>query len=143
MRDKKKVLFLCTGNSARSQMAEALLKKYAGEHYEVYSAGLAPTDINPLTYQVMNELGIELDNQSPKGVERYLGKEYFYYVVSLCRHAEQNCPRIFLTHGEVLHWDLEDPSSCNGTEEEKLNKFREIRDQIGTRIQNWLSTRLR
>jgi arsenate reductase len=135
---KTKVIFLCTGNSARSQMAEAFLRKYAGERFEAHSAGLEPKGINPFTTQVMEEIGISLEGQTSKGVGEYLGKTHFSYLFTVCGHAEQNCPRIFLTQGKHTHWDFEDPAAFEGTGDEKLDKFREVRDQIDGRIRTWL-----
>jgi arsenate reductase len=138
MPKKPKVIFLCTGNSARSQMAEAFTRKYAGDRYEVHSAGLDPKGINPYTIRVMDEAGISLDGQSSKSVNEYLGKVNFGYVFTVCGHAEENCPRIFLTQGVHTHWDFEDPAALEGSDDEKLAKFREVRDQIDLRIQGWL-----
>ncbi len=135
---KGKVLFLCTGNSARSQMAEAFLRKLSGGSYEVFSAGIEPKGINPLTVQVMQEKGISLDDHWSKSVQEYLGREHFGHIITVCAHADQNCPAVFLTMGERLHWNFDDPAAFQGSEEEKLQKFREIRDQIETKIVSWL-----
>jgi arsenate reductase len=121
--NKTKVIFLCTGNSARSQMAEAFLRELAGDRFEVHSAGLEPKGINPYTVRVMDELGISLAGQSSKSVSEYLGKMHFSYLVTVCGHAEKNCPRIFLTQGKHIHWDFEDPAAFEGTEEEKKGKI--------------------
>jgi arsenate reductase len=139
MKNKPKVIFLCTGNSARSQIAEAFTRKYAGDRFEVHSAGLDPKGINPFTIRVMEEIGISLDGQRSKNIKEYLGKVHFAYLFTVCGHAEQNCPRIFLTQGQHTHWDFEDPAAFEGAEEEKLAKFREVRDQIDQRIQSWLA----
>ena len=139
MNNKPKVMFLCTGNSARSQMAEAFTRKYAGDQFEVHSAGLEPKGINPFTIRVMEEIGISLDGQRSKSLNEYLAKVHFAHLFTVCGHAEQNCPRIFLTQGKHEHWDFEDPATLEGTEEEKLAKFREVRDQIDHRVQNWLA----
>jgi arsenate reductase len=138
MKNKSKVIFLCTGNSARSQMAEAFTRKYAGDRFEVHSAGLDPKGINPYTIRVMAEIGLNLEGQSSKSVSEYLGKVHFAYLFTVCGHAEENCPRIFLTQGKHTHWDFEDPAEFKGSEEAKLAKFREVRDQIDQRIQHWL-----
>ena len=100
--NKPKVMFLCTGNSARSQMAEAFTRKYGGDRFEVHSAGLEPKGINPFTIQVMEEIGISLDEQRSKSLDEYLGKVHFAHLFTVCGHAEQNCPRIFLTQGKLL-----------------------------------------
>jgi len=137
--DKEKVLFLCTGNSARSQMAEAFLRKYAGERFEVYSAGIRPMGIVPHTIRVMEEVGISLEGQGSKHVDEYIGKMDFDYLIIVCANAEKQCP-VFPGAGKRIHWDLEDPAGLVGTEEEKLQKFREVRDQIDEHIKKWLST---
>ncbi len=138
MSRKTKVIFLCTGNSARSQMAEAFLRKYADDRFEGHSAGLDPRGINPFTIRVMDEVGISLEGQSSKSVNKYLGEMHFPYVITVCGHAEENCPRVFLTQGKHIHWEFEDPAAFEGSEEEKLEKFRQIRDQVDQKIQKWL-----
>ena len=139
-RKRPQVLFLCTHNTARSQMAEALLKKHAGDRVEVYSAGYEPTDINPFTRQVMEEMGLDLSGQYAKGVKEYLGKINFAYVIIVCARAEKTCPTAFPSISQQrLFWPFEDPVAFEGTEEEKLAKFRDIRDQIDRRICQWLS----
>ena len=139
-RKRPQVLFLCTHNTARSQMAEALLKKHAGDRFEVYSAGYEPTDINPFTRQVMAEVGLDLGGQYAKGVKEYLGKINFAYVIIVCDRAEKTCPTAFPSISrQRLFWPFEDPVAFEGTEEEKLAKFREIRDQIDQRIRQWLN----
>ena len=135
--EKVKVLFLCTGNSARSQMAEAFLRKHAGDRFEVFSAGLEPHGINPFARKVMEELGFDLSGQHSKDVEQFLGHDSFGYVITVCAHAESRCP-IFPGASIRLHWPFEDPAVFQGTAEQKLAKFREIRDQIRVRIQSWL-----
>lgn len=135
--EKQKVLFLCTGNSTRSQMAEAFLRKHAGDRYEVYSAGLQPKGINPYTIQVMEEVGIDLDQQTSKSPEIYVGKQQFDYVITVCDQVDQNCP-IFPGAGARLHWSFEDPAALAGSHEEKVAKFRQVRDQIERRILLWL-----
>ena len=136
--EKQRVIFLCTGNSARSQMAEAFLRKTAGDRFEVYSAGLTPKGINPLTVQVMEEKGFDLSGQRSKGVQEYLGKVLIQTLITLCDDAEKNCPTVWPGVNTRLHWSLEDPSAFEGTDAQKLEKFRQIRDQIETRINTWL-----
>ena len=138
MDNKTRVIFLCTGNSARSQMAEAFLRAYGGGRFEAHSAGLDPGDIHPLTVQVMDEVGLSLEGQSSKSVKEYLGQVHFPYVFTVCDHAEENCPSVFLNQGKHVHVAFEDPAAFTGTEEEKLVKFREIRDQIEGWIKKWL-----
>jgi arsenate reductase len=132
--EKTKVLFLCTGNSARSQMAEAFLRNYAGDRFEAFSAGLEPKEINPLAVRVMEEAGISLAGQRSKSLFEYMGKMHFGYLITLCSRAEQSCPAVFPGIGQRLHWDLEDPSAAAGLEKEKLEVFRSIRDEILGRI---------
>lgn len=139
-RKRPQVIFLCTHNTARSQMAEALLRRHAGDRFEVYSAGYEPTDINPFTRQVMAEVGLDLGGQYAKGVKEYLGKINFAYVIIVCAKAEKTCPTAFPSISrQRLFWPFEDPVAFKGTNEEKLAKFREIRDQIGQRIRQWLN----
>lgn len=135
---KIKVLFLCTGNSARSQMAEAFLKKYAGDKYDVSSAGIEPQEINPMTREVMKEIGIDLRDQYSKHVNVYMGKMHFGYLITVCSDAEEKCPSTFPGIGNRLHWFFEDPASFDVPENERLQKFRKIRDKIDQRIKKWL-----
>jgi arsenate reductase len=132
--EKTRVLFLCTGNSARSQMAEAFLRHFAGDRFEAFSAGLEPAGINPLTVRVMDEIGISLAEHSSKSLFDFMGRMHFGYLVTLCSHAEQSCPAVFPGVGQRLHWDLEDPSAAEGSEEERLDVFRRIRDEIADRV---------
>ena len=132
------VLFLCTGNSARSQMAEALLRHHAGDQFQVFSAGLEPKGMNPYTVRVMEEIGVSLAGQYAKGVEVYMGKKFFAYMITVCADAEAKCPAIFPGVLQRLHWGFEDPAAFVGTDEEKLQKFREVRDQIDVKIRAWL-----
>ena len=135
----ERVLFLCTGNSARSQMGEAFLRKYGGDRFEVYSAGMEPKGLNPYTVRVMEEIGCDLSGHRSKGVSEYLGKVLFNYLITVCDDAEKNCPTVWPGVNQRLHWSFEDPAAFEGTEEEKLTKFRQIRDQIEARIQAWLA----
>ncbi len=136
---KPKVLFLCTGNSARSQMAEAFLRKYGSDKFEAHSAGLTAKGIHTNTIKVMEEAGIDISEQRSKSVSEYLGKESFSYIIPVCQEAEQICPHIFLGFGKLVSWGFEDPAACEGTEEECLIKFREIRDQIEAKVKSWLT----
>jgi arsenate reductase len=137
MNDKPPVLFLCTGNSARSQMAEALLRHYAGDRFEVHSAGLGPKGVNPYTLRVMDEIGIDIRDQQSKSVSTYLGRTIFSYVITVCSNAEANCP-IFPGYTIRMHWPFDDPAAATGSDGEILAKFRLVRDQIAARIQEWL-----
>ena len=139
MAKKNKVLFLCAGNSARSQMAEALLRKYAGDNFEIHSAGLKPQGINPYTTRILEELDIDLSGHRSKNVSEYLGKAHFHYVITVCRYTEENCPRIFPGVNTQLNWEFDDPVTFEGSDEEKLQKFREIRTQIDQQIRVWLA----
>ncbi len=136
---KTKVLFLCTGNSVRSQMAEAYLRHYAGDRYEAHSAGLNPRGINPYTVRVMAEAGISLEGQTSKDVSVYLGWVNFGWLITVCNHAEANCPRTFLGVSNRVHWgDLDDPAAFVGSEEETLAIFRRSRDKIAQHVRDWL-----
>lgn len=135
---KAKVLFLCTGNSARSQMAEAFLRKYGGDEFEAYSAGLEPKPIHPYTNRVMEEVGVRLSGQSSKHVKEYMGKIYFGYLITVCDEAEESCPTTFPGILQRLNWPFEDPEAFVGLEDQKMTKFREVRDQIEQRIKAWL-----
>lgn len=134
---KARVLFLCTGNSARSQMAEAFLQKYAGDHFEVYSAGLEPKGLNPYTIKVLEEIGVDTSQHYSKTLDTFMGKVHFGYLITVCSNAEENCP-VFPGMGVRLHWPFEDPAAYVGSEEETLQKFREVRDQIDARVRQWL-----
>ncbi|NWG07894.1 MAG: arsenate reductase ArsC [Chloroflexi bacterium] len=137
--DQQRVLFLCTGNSARSQMAEAFLRKYGGEQFEVHSAGLEPKGMNPFTIRVMNEVGIDISGQTSKGVDVYLGKVLFKYLVTVCDDADKNCPTVWPGVRKRMHWSFQDPAAVEGTDEEKLAKFREVRDKIEAQVKAWLA----
>ncbi len=138
--EKQRVLFLCTGNSARSQMAEAFLRIQAGDRFEAFSAGVEPKGINALTVRVMEEAGIDISSQRSEGVKEYLGRGLFQYLITLCDDAEKNCPTIWPGVNRRLHWAFDDPAAATGTEEERLAKFREVRDAIEQMIQEWLAT---
>ena len=136
---RQRVLFLCTGNSARSQIAEAFLRRYGNGQFEVHSAGLEPKGVNPLTIKVMNEAGIDISGHTSKGIETYLGKTLFRTLITVCDDADKNCPTVWPGVNTRLHWSFEDPARFEGTEEEKLAKFREVRDQIEPRIKEWVA----
>ena len=136
---KTRVLFLCTGNTARSQMAQAFLRKYGDNRFEAYSAGLEPDVINLYVYQVMEEVGLDLAGQRSKSISEYMGKVHFGYLITVCANAEEKCPAVFPGMGQRLHWPFEDPAAFEGSDEEKKAKFREVRDQIEQRIKDWLA----
>lgn len=136
---KPKFLFLCTGNSARSQMGEAFLRAYAGDHFDVFSAGINPkNEIHPLVRTAMQEIGLTMEGQTPKNVSEYLGNFVFAYTVSVCGNAEEQCPRIFLNMGQHMYWPFDDPAALEGSEDERLARVRIIRDQISAKIKTWL-----
>src|ERR671911_2267136 len=130
--EKTKVLFLCTHNSARSQMAEGLLRYLAGDCVEVMSAGTEATHIRPLAVRAMDELGIDISGQESKTLDRYLG-EPFDYVITVCDDANEACP-FFPGAKSRLHWSLPDPSQARGSEEERLVAFRSVRNELRSRI---------
>lgn len=135
---KQVVLFLCTGNSVRSQMAEAFLAKYAGDRFDVISAGLEPVGIHPLTVNVMEEIGFDLSGQCAKGVSQFLGKLSVHFAIFVCEQAEARCPTLWPWALKRLSWPFEDPAALQGTEEQRLHRFRQVRDQIRDKINTWL-----
>ncbi len=132
----RKVLFLCTGNSARSQMAEGFLKNLGAGRFEVYSAGIAPVGINPHAIQVMQEIGIDISNQSSDAVNREL-LDQVDLLITLCGDARESCPLVPVKV-EKRHWSLEDPARAEGNESAVLEKFREIRDLIRGNVEEML-----
>jgi arsenate reductase len=133
---KTKVLFLCTHNSARSQMAEGLLRHLAGDRFEVMSAGTEATHVRPLAVRAMDEVGIDISGQESKTLDRYVG-EPFDYVITVCEEANEACP-FFPGAAERLHWSLPDPAAAQGTEEERLEVFRSVRDLLRDYIEGEL-----
>jgi arsenate reductase len=129
---KPKVLFLCTGNSARSQMAEGYLRHIAGDRFDVLSAGIDPKGLNPLATEAMREAGIDISAQRSKDAEEFLGVP-IQYVITVCSNAKEKCP-VFPSTFKFLHWDLEDPAAAAGTNEKKLGVFRKVRDEIFAHI---------
>jgi len=134
---KPNVLFLCTGNSCRSQMAEGFLRAFRGETYDAFSAGTRPSRVNPLAIEAMRELGIDISGHRSKNAADYLGR-HFAYVITVCDNAKEACP-IFPGPCIREHWPFEDPADATGTDEEKLKVFRKVRDQIGARIRQFLA----
>jgi arsenate reductase len=132
------VLFLCTHNSARSQMAEGLLRNLAGDRFEAMSAGTEATHVRPLAIRAMGELGIDISGQESKTLEKYL-KEPFDYVITVCDDANEACP-VFPGARRRLHWSFEDPAQATGSEEERLRVFQSVRDEIRERIEGELLT---
>ena len=130
--NKTRVLFLCTHNSARSQMAEGLLRHLAGDRFEAMSAGTEATHVRPLAIQAMEEIGVDISGQESKTLERYL-QEPFDHVITVCDDANEACP-FFPGATDRLHWSFEDPSKAEGSEEERLAVFRSVRDRIQDRV---------
>ncbi len=136
---KQNVLFVCTGNSARSLMAEALLRRRAGDLFHVSSAGTLPRGINPLTLRVLSEIGIETDSLRSKCLDEFLGQIPIRYLIVVCAAAERACPTAWPGVCERLCWRFENPASCEDTDEEPLDRFRDVRDHIDERIIEWLA----
>jgi arsenate reductase len=136
---RKRVLFVCIHNSARSQMAEAWLRYLAGDRFEVESAGLEPGNLNPFVVQAMAKAGIDISHHTPKGVEQLLAaKKHFDYVIAVCdKEAAERCP-LFPGEGERLHWSFCDPSAGTGDDAHKLQFAVNVRDEIRARIEEWL-----
>jgi len=128
MNAKKKVLILCTGNSARSQMAEGLLRHIAGDRFEVESAGTSASFVRPQAIAVMDEIGIDISTHRSKCLDEFLSKS-FDYVITVCDNANQTCPT-FPGNAERIHWSFEDPAEFKGTDDEVLAVFRSVRDNI-------------
>ena len=120
-------------------MAEAFLRKYGGDQFDAYSAGTDPKSINPYTGRVMKEIGGNLSGQYSKHIMEYMGKVHFGYLITLCNEAEKSCPTTFPGIAQRLQWSFEDPAALEGSDDEKLMRFREVRDKIGERIKSWLS----
>ena len=138
--NKPSVLFLCAHNAARSQMAEALLRKHAGERFDVASAGLEPTTVHPLTIRAMNEVGVDISRQATKGLDGIMGKVKLDFAIIVCERTQKNCPHIFPFAMQRLYWPFEDPAEAQGTEEERLQQFRNVRNQIESKIIEWLKS---
>jgi arsenate reductase len=135
---KARVLFLCTGNSARSQMAEGYLRHVAGDQFEALSAGIEPKGLNPLAVEAMQEIGIDISQQKSKDIREFLGQA-IPYVITVCDNAKERCP-IFPRTFKFLHWSFDDPAAVTGSHDKKLAVFRRVRDEIASRIQHELVT---
>ena len=133
MSDKKRVLILCTGNSARSQMAEGLLRTIAGDRFEVVSAGVAPSYVRPEAVEVMREIGIDISEHRSKSVDNFTGQQ-FDYVITVCDNANQQCP-MFPGKTQRVHWAIEDPAAVTGNDSHRLAAFRTARDELRQRLQ--------
>ena len=135
---RRRVLFLCTHNSARSQMAEGLLRQLAGDRFEVASAGTEATRVHPLAIRAMRDVGVDLSLHTSKTVDSLLDRPWDY-VITVCDSANERCP-LFPGRTTRLHWSFDDPSQATGTEDERLDTFRRVRDEIRTRLGAWLTT---
>ena len=133
---KPRVLFLCTHNSARSQMAEAFLRALAGERFGVASAGTEATRVHPLAIQAMREVGIDLTGHTSKSLVGFV-EQSWDYVITVCDSANDRCP-VFPGRTTRIHWSFDDPSQATGTDEDRLETFRRVRDQIHARLRQWL-----
>ena len=125
---RKRVLFLCTHNSSRSQMAEGLLRYYGGTQFQVFSAGTFPSGVHPMAIEVMEERGIDLKGHRSKSIDEFLGQG-FDFIVTTCDDARESCP-VFPGQAEMLHWGLENPAGAEGSREEKREVFRRVRDEL-------------
>ncbi|HUI41328.1 MAG TPA: arsenate reductase ArsC [Terriglobia bacterium] len=139
MVERKRVLILCTSNSARSQMAEGLLRHDAGTPYEVSSAGTKPTQVRPEAIAVMREIGIDISGHHSKSVDEFRGRA-FDSVITVCDNARESCP-VFSSGTERIHWSVQDPAAVQGTEEVRLDAFRRIRDDLRARLRDFAARR--
>ncbi len=134
---KNRVLFLCTGNSCRSQMAEGWLRHLAGDRFEVVSAGTHPVGLNPYAVTVMGEAGVDISHHESEQVAPYLN-QHFHYVVTVCGRAQETCP-VFPGAATKLHWSFDDPAKATGNYEQRLIVFRKSRDEIAARVRRFLA----
>ena len=134
--DKERVLILCTGNSARSQMAEGILRDIAGDRFEVQSAGTAPSHVRPEAIEAMSEIGIDISSYRSKSVDEF-SSQPFDQIITVCDNAKENCP-VFPGRANRIHWSFEDPAAVKGTETEQLDAFRRIRDEIRERLRRFV-----
>ena len=135
MNNKIRVLILCTGNSARSQMAEGSLRSIAGDRFDVASAGVAPSSVRPEAVEVMKEIGIDISAHRSKSVDEFVDRS-FDYIITVCDNARETCP-VFSGSAERIHWSFDDPAAITGTGEEKLDAFRKSRDEIFKRLSDF------
>lgn len=136
--NKRRVLFLCTHNSARSQMAEGFLRSLAGDRFEVASAGTEATRVHPLAVRAMAEVGIDIGGHTSKVVDKFV-EQPWDYVITVCDDANEACP-VFPKKSSRLHWSFQDPSQASGTEDQRFDVFRRVRDQVNARLVDWLRT---
>ena len=137
MSERKRVLILCTGNSARSQMAEGLLRAMAGDRVEVASAGVSPSHVRSEAIEVMREIGIDISQHRSKSVDEFSGED-FNFVITVCDHAREQCP-IFPGSVQRIHWSFDDPAAAPGDETARLIVFRRVRDEIKARLQDFIT----
>jgi arsenate reductase len=137
MSERKKVLIVCTGNAARSQIAEGLLRHDAGDRFEVFSAGIYPSYVRPLAIEAMREVGIDISAQRSKSVEEFADQD-IDYVITVCDHANEVCP-VFPAKTKRIHWSIADPVAAWGDDEAQLQAFRVARDDIRERFRKWLA----
>jgi arsenate reductase len=133
---KPKVLFVCTQNSCRSQMAEGLLRHDARDLFEVFSAGTKPSQVRPEAIAMMRELGIDISGHRSKSVEEFTG-QHFDYVITVCDNAQESCP-VFPALTTRIHWSIEDPAAVEGSEEQRFEAFRRIRDELRRRVRDFI-----
>jgi arsenate reductase len=137
---KQTVLILCTANSARSQMAEALLRRKVGDRFAVRSAGIEPGRVNPFAIQAIEELGISMEGHRSKHLNEFLGRVKVDHLITVCDNAAERCPTVWPGVTERLHWPFDDPAAATGSDQDKLQRFREIRDRISAKLDDWLAT---
>lgn len=137
---RPRVLFLCSQNSARSQMAEAILRREAGDRFEVHSCGLRPAEIHPMTLRVLEEVGLDTSSLRSKDLSDFLGKMSIHHAIIVCETANDHCPKLHPFALRLHYWPFPDPVLVEGTERERLEAFRSVRDAIEQRIQGWLSS---
>jgi arsenate reductase len=133
---KKSILFLCTGNSCRSQMAEGFLRQLAGDRFDVVSAGTHPAGLNPDAVEAMREVGVDISHHQSKGMESFIGQR-FDHVITVCDRAKESCP-IFSNAGSLHHWPFDDPAAAQGSPEERRAVFRRVRDEIAERVKRFI-----
>jgi arsenate reductase len=139
MNSKPNVLFLCTGNSCRSQMAEGFLRELGGDRFEAHSAGTEPAErVHPVAIEVMGEKGIDIGRAEPKNVGDFLGRLPVRHLIVVCDGADEKCPRVFPGMMNRMFWPFDDPAAFVGDAEAMVEEFRRVRDQIETRIKQWL-----
>lgn len=138
MNEKKRVLILCTGNSARSQMAEGLLRHFGGDKFEVESAGVVSSFVRPLAIKAMRKIGIDISKHRSKSVDEFKDQA-FDYVITVCDNAKETCP-FFPTNSKLIHWSFDDPAEAEGSDEEQLAVFRRVRDEINEKLRQFIGS---